>query len=224
MRRGLTLLELLVVVAIITLLVGLLLPVVQMVRSRGYKTTCISNLRQIGAALQMYLQDYAALPDTHRLTYPYIRNTQVYLCPADPLAPEPGAGGYEAWLFAQRRYNLSFGSSYFYLPTVTVDPLGYRSTTHLYNRLAQADSNHGVLVCALHAQCDRADLTRSTYAVYSCFDHILRLRLDGSVQWVAVPMRWFICRDDGAWTGSRDHWRLFTDVPCPPDICNDTGC
>lgn len=49
-RRGLTLMELLVVVAIIALLAALLLPVVNDARKRGYEATCLSNLRQLSAA------------------------------------------------------------------------------------------------------------------------------------------------------------------------------
>jgi prepilin-type N-terminal cleavage/methylation domain-containing protein len=55
---GFTLVELLVVVAILAILAGILFPVFQSVRARGQQTTCSSNLRQLGMAVQMYAQDY----------------------------------------------------------------------------------------------------------------------------------------------------------------------
>jgi len=54
-RRGFSLIELLVVIAIIGVLVGLLLPAAQSARESARRTTCSSNLRQLGLALQGYV-------------------------------------------------------------------------------------------------------------------------------------------------------------------------
>jgi len=57
-RPAFTLIELLVVIAIIGVLAALLFPVFAKVREGARKATCLSNLRQISSAWQMYNQDY----------------------------------------------------------------------------------------------------------------------------------------------------------------------
>jgi prepilin-type N-terminal cleavage/methylation domain-containing protein len=56
-EQAFTLMELLVVIAIITILAALLLPVFGKAREAGRGAVCIGNLRQIGVALQLYIQE-----------------------------------------------------------------------------------------------------------------------------------------------------------------------
>lgn len=57
-RRGLTLVEMLVVVGILTLLAAVLLPVLWQARNRARDRACASNLREIGRAALMYAEDF----------------------------------------------------------------------------------------------------------------------------------------------------------------------
>lgn len=57
-KRGFTLIELLVVIAIIAILAAILFPVFAKAREKARQSSCSSNLKQIGIAVQQYIQDY----------------------------------------------------------------------------------------------------------------------------------------------------------------------
>ncbi|HIE52886.1 MAG TPA: DUF1559 domain-containing protein, partial [Armatimonadetes bacterium] len=118
---GFTLIELLVVIAIIAILAAILFPVFAAARESARKTSCLSNLKQIGQAFYMYGQDYDGkliyfAPSRANWTYswhhrlgpfmgnmllarvvrgldPYIKNYKVWFCPSDLFRPEMNAAG-----------------------------------------------------------------------------------------------------------------------------------
>jgi len=61
-RRGFTLIEMTIVVAIIVILIALLLPAIQNTRETARRAQCITNLHQIGLALENYRHCFTVLP------------------------------------------------------------------------------------------------------------------------------------------------------------------
>lgn len=116
-RAGFTLIELLTVIAIIAVLAAILFPVLSAARGRARKTTCMSNLMQLGHAITEYEQDYAGFLPTWSISNPrpsgppsqpnspgsgvvtwdislgsYIKDNRILVCKSNPNAGSYGAG------------------------------------------------------------------------------------------------------------------------------------
>jgi prepilin-type N-terminal cleavage/methylation domain-containing protein/prepilin-type processing-associated H-X9-DG protein len=133
---GFTLIELLVVIAIIAILAAILFPVFAQARERARATVCTSNVRQIGTALKMYIQDYdetypiwhayskmAATPHLgiEQELFPYTKSMELFRCPNDNGGPfqrtdVPGTDSYyqaygSSYYFERRGFSIVTGYS-----------------------------------------------------------------------------------------------------------------
>lgn len=138
-RRAFTLIEILVVVAIIALLAAILFPAFARAREKARQTTCSSNLKQFMLAILMYAQDNdEAMPlaikhvdqigpktakdnpptqqfGIHMEIMPYVKSPQAFQCPDDNgFAQASTSGGFP--VAAGTKVWEAFGSSYRFAP------------------------------------------------------------------------------------------------------------
>ncbi len=130
-KGGFTLVELLVVIAIIAILAAILFPVFTRAREKARRTSCLSNVRQLGLAAHMYAQDYDELfpcddwpgnpmYELTRSVEPYIRNWQIWYCPSAPAIGLPDVIASEAnWTAGNTSY---YWYSYRYPPMTSSTP------------------------------------------------------------------------------------------------------
>src|SRR6188472_4028670 len=94
-KSGFTLIELLVVIAIIAILASILFPVFARARENARRSSCQSNLKQIGLGIMQYTQDYdEKYPEFNpsglgwaAATQPYLKSTQILQCPSEKTGP-----------------------------------------------------------------------------------------------------------------------------------------
>jgi prepilin-type N-terminal cleavage/methylation domain-containing protein len=96
MQKGMTLVELVIVLAVIAVLAALSFTAISKVRQRAYLGNCIHNLRQLVLAVHMYENDYGTVPIesptktpegiygvVQQMLNPYVHGKEIFLCPAD---------------------------------------------------------------------------------------------------------------------------------------------
>jgi prepilin-type N-terminal cleavage/methylation domain-containing protein/prepilin-type processing-associated H-X9-DG protein len=133
-RIGFTLIELLVVIAIIAILAALVLTGMTRAKESGRSAACLSNLHQIGVALQLYVQDNGdrlpvmrdrlagtnqppdAPPAVDMVLKDQLGNTNVLRCPSDKLLVYEQTGSSYSWnnlLNGQKDDNLNVMGMHF---------------------------------------------------------------------------------------------------------------
>lgn len=161
-RKGFTLIELLVVIAIIAILAAILFPVFARAREAARKTSCASNLRQLGTAVQMYVQDYDGQYFSHwylspvfwfgrvdssvtpnrviredGMLYPYIRNLDIQKCASFSGLPAYGnaTAGYG--------YNVNYLTTSFGLAGIAESAIEKQASCALFADSGQYDAASG---------------------------------------------------------------------------------
>ena len=128
--KSFTLIELLIVIAIIAILAGMLLPVLSLVKDKANSINCCSNLKQLGTAVHQYISDNEewCLPYnggtgvwTERLqNNNYLPFGKVYFCPGEKNATYPSDRGHE-------QYGLT-SNSFGYLDTLHIGSISDSAT------------------------------------------------------------------------------------------------
>lgn len=130
-RKAFTMVELLVVIAVVAILSSILMPVFGRARAVARSTACVSNLRQIGQAFAMYAQDwegslptvlpYAVVAPEGRAwmvaLQPYVTDARIWVCPENTL-PVPSYA-YNTFLGFPRLMGTAYGDGGLALDAIT---------------------------------------------------------------------------------------------------------
>jgi prepilin-type N-terminal cleavage/methylation domain-containing protein/prepilin-type processing-associated H-X9-DG protein len=177
-RSGFTLIELLAVTAIVAILAGILFPTLARCRRAAQQRVCVSNLRQIGMGLRMYMQDYdgtfpmGAYPQPpspiawhvswHDELMNYLGGRELLFC---PLAPS-GVGyrfsygcnpWVSSWVSAARENQIEDSTRTVYATEKQdgdwpAHPPSLRGTKHYQPLAARHDGYLSVVFCDGHAR------------------------------------------------------------------------
>lgn len=186
MRRGFTLLELMVCVAIVALLAALIFPVFASAKDQARKVEEVAHLRQVYLSWQLYEDAEGDAPASLVQLAPTGLPPAVLRAPRDPVrAPVFGRTDFPADLFVDESPRRSpFRISYAYLRSFEG-----RFTGHSWADL-RAESTVGVLASTWGQRgngCDHYGLPVSEHGPVTDSGTLVRIRMDGSLQQLEVP-------------------------------------
>jgi len=203
-KLGLTLVEILVVMAILVVLAAIIASATANSRRAGYAATCTSNLRQAAVAMELYLADNGGVFPEHLYSdftplLGFIKDPRILACPLDPFPK--GANG---------QASKSTGIRISLFAPLTIYP-------EFMSELALKDANHGVLCCLIHGV--QSPFETIPDPVNGFTGLVLRARKDTSVQRRIINARCFEDKE-GRFSQGRMYWDFFTDEPMPDSVKN----
>ncbi|GIK31164.1 MAG: type II secretion system protein [Armatimonadetes bacterium] len=201
LEGGFSLVEVLLVVAIVALTASLVLPTLVRAKRQGQATVCVSNLRQVYMSLQMYMEESGGEPRYFSPTAlsegPPSLSKLLLICPVDPILGDQSA------FFRCKGKVVPLNSSYFW---------PFDKDNRVWKEISRVDSNPGVLACRVHGELngrwpsDKAFCGRVPF-LYS--GRLNRIRMDGSLDVARLSLAPFPGRANRE---SFRYWRLFTDL------------
>ncbi len=198
-RHGFTLIELLVVVAIIAILASMLFPVFARARAKARQSACLSNLKQIALAVEMYAQDHNECYNyyQHSLSYPwyemlspYMRNRQVIVCPDKREWHPDGSAASKTGYGLNHSVFVTGGGSPGPIAPVSMSQIAFPAET-----IGGADKNQGNIHCIGISFSGSAAWPYNVDCRHS--DGANFFFMDGHAKWMA---------GSGAWSGSNEMW------------------
>lgn len=208
-QTGFTLIEILVVIAIIAILAALLLPVFAAAREHARQATCLNNLMQLGKAIRMYADDWdgrmpsarvnelssvpyqnwcgalsvsgECAPDRGQIAK-YVKNTAIFKCPSDINRPAKACTSLTAQ--QQRDYPLSYSMNV-WLSYRTMDGMKRKSIygVRYWNGVALVDGsgrNKFIQDILLLIHEQRETINDGDYHWASDWDIPVKIHYDGS--------------------------------------------
>lgn len=192
-KHGFTLIEILVVIAIIAILAAIIFPVFVSAKDKAYQSKCASNLRQLGDAALMFAQDHDGFVPAflnarvardngqwesgllHNALDPYAKNNAIWFCPRDTYAGKDTVVWDVHHLY----------SSYWFRGLISVkdtgDTQGEGGETPAASCPLFSDPNASAFVPPNGANASAAESALHSGGINICF-------LDGHVKWEPRPV------------------------------------